>query len=63
LKQHERQLHLSIRDNGVGFDPTALKPGRHGLQNLHERAKVVGAGIEVASEKEKGTEVRIRVAG
>ncbi len=62
-----KTLKIFITDNGVGFD---LKSGlmdsaiyyRHfGLSNMKERAKDIGAIIEIFSEPEGGTEIKLEV--
>jgi signal transduction histidine kinase len=49
---------LEIQDNGVGFEPTAPAVGR-GLENMHERAAVLSATLEIDSASGKGTVVRL----
>jgi ligand-binding sensor domain-containing protein/signal transduction histidine kinase len=61
----ERQLRLRVRDDGKGVDPKLLhdegRPGHWGLDGMHERAKLVGAHLNVWSELDSGTEVELRV--
>jgi len=49
---------LEIQDNGVGFEPMAPAVGR-GLENIHERAAVLSATLEIDSAAGKGTVVRL----
>jgi signal transduction histidine kinase len=51
---------LTVADDGRGFD-TAQEATEHqlGLQGMYERAELLGAEIEVNSEMEKGTLVRL----
>ena len=53
--------HLSvlIEDDGVGFDPAALRPGHFGLVGLKEQAQLIGADIAIVSAPERGTTVRV----
>ena len=51
----DRRVLYVLQDNGVGFDPT--DKGGHGLQNMRERAKRIGADIRM--ESESGTTVRL----
>ncbi|MDY6834375.1 MAG: cache domain-containing protein [Chloroflexota bacterium] len=53
-------VELNIRDNGSGFDPNDVSAGHLGLGIMHERAKDVGAALEVKSKVGQGTEVRVR---
>jgi signal transduction histidine kinase len=53
--------HITVRDEGVGFDPTALGAdpgGRHvGITIMRERAESVGGRLDVHSRPGEGTEV------
>lgn len=60
LKKRENQLIMTISDDGVGFDPmqTGLERGGHfGLQIMFERAREIGAHIEIKSNPGSGTQV------
>lgn len=48
---------LTIRDDGLGFDPERTSPGHYGLIMMHERAKAVGASLSIASRPGQGTEI------
>lgn len=47
---------LAVTDDGVGFDANDLTVGQ-GLRNVAERAKQVGATIEISSEGGSGTTI------
>ena len=54
------RLEMSVRDNGVGFDPflTGLeRRGHFGMQIMVERAHAIGAQIEIKSSPGQGTQV------
>ena len=60
-------LELSIRDDGVGFDPEAARTrAMHGaslgLLGMEERATLVGGEIEIVSAPGAGTSLRVRFA-
>jgi PAS domain S-box-containing protein len=60
LKQRGTELHLVIRDNGMGFDvPTALKRAAGGaslgLLGMHERVNLVRGRIGIESTQGQGT--------
>jgi signal transduction histidine kinase len=61
----EDALHVRIRDDGGGIGTTVLdcggKPGHFGLIGMRERAKKVGAHLEVWSKPAAGTEIDLRV--
>jgi signal transduction histidine kinase len=49
-------MRLVIRDNGRGFDLTALRSSdQHGLANLRSRAESTGGSLELVSEPGAGT--------
>ena len=50
---------VRIRDDGMGFDPALIKPGR-GLANLKERASELGMALEFDTGPGRGTVVEIR---
>lgn len=54
----------SVRDEGPGFEPAAVRPdrGRHvGLGLLRERARLSGGGLEVRSSPGAGTTLTLRL--
>jgi two-component system sensor histidine kinase UhpB len=53
---------MEIRDNGVGFDSTAIAPGRHhGLVNLRERAVAAGGRLEIVTRPGSGTRLIVHL--
>jgi signal transduction histidine kinase len=62
----ERLLRLRIRDDGKGIDPQQLRVGREGhwgLPGMRERARQIGAQLDIWSEAGAGTEVELRIPG
>jgi two-component system, NarL family, sensor histidine kinase UhpB len=57
LAQQDGQLHLTITDNGKGFDLVNVKKG-NGLHNINERAKEVNALVELYSNN-SGTTLKL----
>jgi signal transduction histidine kinase len=63
LRRQNGDLHLSIRDDGVGFDVAALRDqavrgASLGLLSMEERAALAGGGLEFRSRPGGGTEIR-----
>jgi PAS domain S-box-containing protein len=61
-------LILRIQDDGLGFDPNAIKSARRkgkgvGLSNIRERAAILGATCEVESAPNQGTTITVRAPG
>jgi signal transduction histidine kinase len=54
----ERQVCLSVADNGVGFDCAQAGHG-HGLANMRLRAQAIGARLHIESAANAGTRVRL----
>ncbi|HZQ97742.1 MAG TPA: sensor histidine kinase [Chloroflexota bacterium] len=57
-------LHVSVTDDGVGFDSSrrAETGGRHfGLSSMEERARLIRAELHVTSKPGQGTSVNLRV--
>jgi signal transduction histidine kinase len=52
-------IRLSIRDNGVGFDPTASPLTGFGLVSMRERARAIGAELTIESRLRGGTQVEV----
>jgi signal transduction histidine kinase len=65
LRQDERGISCSIKDNGVGFDVPAVltraeQPGL-GLRGIRERVDSVGGSFAIASGVGQGTELTITI--
>ncbi|MGC7097988.1 sensor histidine kinase [Amycolatopsis lurida] len=55
-------VRLSVRDDGVGFDPDAPGAG-YGLTGMRTRARQVGGDLTVHSGRRGGTELVVEVPG
>jgi PAS domain S-box-containing protein len=54
-------VHLTVRDEGVGFDVNAASRGRGlGLTSMKERLKLVGGELVIESQSKRGTTVLAR---
>jgi len=55
-------IHLTVRDNGVGFDPdNALKSDGIGIISMRERVRFVNGTISIDSRINGGTTVAVDV--
>jgi two-component system nitrate/nitrite sensor histidine kinase NarX len=59
LWEEMEQLVLCIQDNGSGFIPDQVTAGHLGLNIMGERAREIGAALQIQSEPGQGTTVRI----
>ncbi|HWX21957.1 MAG TPA: ATP-binding protein [Candidatus Binatia bacterium] len=62
LSRQNGHLHLSVRDDGIGFDVEAfrgeaVRGASLGLLSMQERAALAGGGLEFNSAPGRGTEV------
>ena len=56
------QIHLTVRDFGVGFDSEAAKESRGlGLISMQERVKLVNGTLSIESQPKRGTTICARV--
>lgn len=56
------RVRLTIRDDGVGFDPGAPRPETHrGLRNMRARVEGFGGEVRIESAPNQGTAVIIEV--
>jgi signal transduction histidine kinase len=55
----QKQVVVSICDNGLGFDPEATPPGHFGLAIMRERAEKIGATLLLTSRPGDGTEIAV----
>jgi signal transduction histidine kinase len=60
LSMHDKELHLTVEDNGNGFDPSSIKNGI-GMQSIRSRVHFLKGTLQVESEPKKGTTVSITV--
>jgi signal transduction histidine kinase len=55
-------IHLTVRDDGAGFDLEAAKVGRGlGLISMEERLKLLAGTLSIETEARRGTTVHARV--
>ena len=56
------EIHLTVRDSGVGFDREAAKTSRGlGLISMEERLKLVHGSFSIESQTKRGTTIHARV--
>lgn len=60
VREEEKILKFSIKDNGNGFDPEVVKRG-NGSDNLQQRADAIGAEYILHTSEGKGCEVSLQL--
>jgi signal transduction histidine kinase len=60
LSQDAGGTQLTVADDGCGFDPAPAAKGHYGLIGMRERAFLMGATLEVLSQPQGGTTIRVR---
>ena len=56
------QLHILVRDDGIGFDPELTPAGRHGLTGMRYRIDSLGASMTLTSKPGEGTSISASIA-
>jgi two-component system CheB/CheR fusion protein len=59
LEVVDHRIHLSIRDNGVGFDTAAKHKGGIGLLSMKERVRLVDGEFTLKSKPGRGTRIDV----
>lgn len=60
LEVEAGEVHIFVRDRGVGFDPDAVSPDRHGLaDSVHGRMTRHSGTVRLRSTPGEGTEVHL----
>ncbi|RRD56456.1 histidine kinase [Comamonadaceae bacterium OH2545_COT-014] len=57
LKNYMHHAEVSVTDDGVGFDKTAIRAASHGLMGMHHRMEAGGGRLEVDSAPGRGTRI------
>jgi signal transduction histidine kinase len=65
VKREEKSVSCSVRDDGIGFDTSAMlaRKGNRGLGllGIRERVATLGGSVQVKSQPGQGTEIIITV--
>jgi len=60
VKRTENKIAISIRDNGIGFDPASIEKG-NGLINMEKRIEAIGGIVKLISDFKTGTTVSLLI--
>ncbi|MBD2847168.1 sensor histidine kinase [Paenibacillus sp. IB182496] len=59
--RYGNQIRLTLRDNGVGFDPESKKQTSYGLLTMQERVTELGGAMQLLSAPKQGTTIEIAI--
>jgi len=57
----DKNILVTIQDDGQGFDADAIPSGHYGLLGIRERVRLVNGTFEIQSESGKGTTLRVKI--
>ena len=60
VESSEKQIVLSVQDNGCGFNLSQNTTG-FGLQGMQERATALGGKLEVISDRDRGCQISVKI--
>jgi len=62
LAVENKEIILSVMDDGTGFDPSVfVREETMGLRNMRQRAELLGGSFELETELEHGTRITVRI--
>lgn len=62
LLRQNRQVSLTISDDGAGFDPSTVeREGHYGIRGMCERAEIAGGKVTIDSAPGNGTTLRLEL--
>ena len=50
---------MEINDNGIGFDPSAVRPTSLGMRIMRERADAIHAHLQISSSSGQGSTISL----
>lgn len=59
LLRRNDQVHVEVRDWGVGFDPTSVERDHFGLEGIVHRARLLGGQATIDSQRGHGTRISV----
>ncbi len=59
LKYQAKQIHINIKDDGIGFDLEKVQQNRFGLLGMNERVKILNGKFEINTQN--GTHIQIQI--
>jgi signal transduction histidine kinase len=57
VRNIDNQIRVEIRDNGLGFETSAVRTSTHGLAGMKHRVEAAGGRLSVESKPGEGTQI------
>lgn len=61
LNMEDTSIHLTVQDDGTGFDTSSIPSGHYGILGIKERVRLVNGSVEIQSEAGKGTLLKVEI--
>jgi NarL family two-component system sensor histidine kinase YdfH len=61
LSEKDKNILLTIKDDGIGFDASSIPSGHYGILGIKERVRLVNGSFEIQSENGNGTTLKIEI--
>ncbi len=61
LTQQNDRIRISVRDWGIGFDPSKVEEGRFGLRGIRERVRLFGGQVTIETAPDQGTHISVEL--
>jgi NarL family two-component system sensor histidine kinase YdfH len=61
VRMKDKNISVTIQDNGRGFDAASIPSGHYGILGIKERVRLVNGSFEIQSENGKGTTLKIEI--
>ena len=61
VRMKDKNLLVTIQDDGQGFDASAIPSGHYGILGIKERVRLVNGNVDIQSKNGNGTTIRIEI--
>jgi NarL family two-component system sensor histidine kinase YdfH len=61
VRMKDKSISVTIQDDGVGFDASAIPSGHYGILGIKERVRLVNGSFEIQSKNGNGTALKIEI--
>ena len=57
VRKYENHVEVEVRDDGMGFDVSQVRPSTHGLAGMRHRVEAAGGRLTVSSTPGQGSRI------